>query len=346
MSSTPITSFQPTATPVGRRSDLPAAAPTPSAPSELPSASRTPTDRLSLNAAPETPEAPLSDVVRRAREAQEAQAREQRIQEVLAESPSGIIGDSIKYWEDLAQGGGAQAAIGKTFVGLLEFSGLASLERSAAELGARVGADDSTANIAKAGGKLALDAGIVALNAVAAGKAVTSAARAAGAVLGLGETAAQALPTVVRHYTSAAAAESIMKDGMLVASKAGSSGFNKVYLLAEEGSNVGMNALRRLNIGHAGSARTAAAIEINLAKLPPEALAQFQRESARGLLGLENFVTHLGNLDLKAMGDAVRLVDAGQMAVTAEQLLKSGASLLGVGSAVTSANRAAQGVVR
>lgn len=346
MSGNPITSNQPNVNPLVRRPGAPLAPPTTAVPATPGSPAGEPGpriggDRLNVSASP-APSAPeLSDVARRAREAQAAQAREARIQEVLREAPPGIIGESINFWNDFAKEGGAKWAVGKAFVGLLEFSGLASVERSAGELGARVGADDSAWNITKSAGKLAFDSGIVILNGLAAGKAVASGVKAVGAAFGAGETAARALPQVVRHYTSAAAAESIMKDGVLYASKAGSSGFNKIYFLAEEGANAGMNFLRRLNIGHLGSGRTAAAIEVNLSKLPPAMLSQFERAAANGIMGLEKFVTHSGSLNLKALGDAVRVVDAGQMAVTAEQLLRSGATLLGLGSTVTSANRAA-----
>ncbi|MBL8923538.1 MAG: hypothetical protein JNJ54_32085 [Myxococcaceae bacterium] len=273
---------------------------------------------------------------RAARPVQAPPTKEQIVQEVLKDGPKGTVGQAVDYWKQVGQQGGAKGVAGKVMGGLLEFSGLPAVERSAAELGARVGVDDSKANIAKAGGKLAFNAGVVVLNGLAAGKAVTS-------VLGLGGKAANLSASVVRHYTSADTAQKIMQSGEIWASKVGNAGVDKVYLLAEQGSG-GMNFLRRLNIGYGSAAKTAKAIEINLTKLPPEVAAKFVESAASGPLALEKFVTHAGSLNFNAFRDAVRVLDTNTMRVTMEQLGKAGASLGKVVAATVSGNRAAGSV--
>lgn len=158
--------------------------------------------------------------------------------------------------------------------------------------------------------------------------------------MGLGGKAASVGSTVVRHYTSAETAQKIMQSGEIWASKVGNAGVDKVYLLAEQGGG-GMNFLRRLNIGYAGAAKTAKAVEINLTKLPPEVAAKFVKSAASGPLALEQFVTHAGNFNFSAFKDAVRVLDTNAMQVTLGQLAKAGASLGKVGAATVSANRAA-----
>lgn len=262
---------------------------------------------------------------------------EDMVQETLKDGPKGVVGEALDFWNDLGKSEGVKGVVGKAMAGLLEFSGLPDVERSAAELGARVGAGDSAGNIAKTGGKLAFHSGIVMLNGFAGGKAVTG--------LMAGKNAAAALPTVVRHYTNAETAAKIMQSGEIWASKAGNAGFNKVYLLAEEGANKGMNFLRRLNIGYGEAGKTAKAIEIDLTKLPPEVVKNFQRELASGPLNLEKFMTHQGNFNFNQFRDAVKVVDTQQMAVTMDQLAKTGAAVAKVGVATHDLKQGVQGAL-
>lgn len=264
---------------------------------------------------------------------------EQIVQEVMRDRPKGLVGDAVEYWDKVGQQGGLKGAAGKVMSGLLEFSGLPAVERDAAELGARVGAGDSKKNILKTGGKLAFDSGVVLMNGMAGGKAVTG-------LVGATRASEAALPTIVRHYTSVEKAAEIMKSGEIWATKAGNAGLNKVYMLAEDGSNQGMNFLRRLNVGYAKTAETAKAIEIDLSKLPPDVVANFQREAAKGPLSLEHFMTHQGSFKFNQFRDAVKLVDAQGMATTLEQLKNTGASMAKVGTLGQDVSNASQAAVR
>lgn len=314
----------------------------PKAPEHPPAGPSTPT--------PEQPkQAPLSRDQRQGTEQGHASSiglesaeLEAQIQDLMKSAPKGIVGEAVDFWHELGQEGGVKGAVGKTMEGLLEFSGLPSVERSAGELGARVGAGDSNANIAKAGAKLAFHSGVVLLNGIGAGKAVTS-ALSGGSKLA---TAAEGGTQILRHYTSAEKAAQIMKSGEIWASKAGNAGINKVYLLAEEGGNAGMHLLRRFNIGYSRGAETAKAVEINLAKLPPEVAAAFKRELAKGPLALEQFITHSGNFNFNAFREAVTLVDTQKMAVTMEQVVKAGGSLLKAGALVEDFKQGVNGASR
>lgn len=266
--------------------------------------------------------------------------KEAQIQEVLKDGPKGVVGQAADYWDDMAAKPGAAGVLGATMSGLLSISGLKEVEKSAAELGARVGSDDSAGNIAKAGGKLALDSALVAMNGVSGAGALRSMA-AKGVTKGAGEVTAN----VVRHYTSAADAAKIMSSGEIWASKAGNAGLDKVYLLAEESGKGGMNLLRRLNIGYADGAKTAKAIEIDLSKVPPEVRARITQAAAKGPLGLENFVTHAGKLDFNEFRGAVRVLDTEKMAVTMDQLAKAGGQVAKFGTAVADARQVSQDVI-
>lgn len=267
-----------------------------------------PTDGLTLSAAP-GPSSSLEDLV--------AKAKEAMVQGVLKDGPKGTVGEAVEYWDDVSKQGGLTGAIGTGLKGLLELSGLPALERSAAELGARVGVGDSKMAIAKASGMVLFDSAIVIGNSLLVGKALGSLAKAAGVVT----AEAEAAPTILRHYMSAESLERKMQRGTIYAATAGSSGLDKVYFLAEQGSNQGMNFLRRFNIGYLNPGQTAKAIEIDLAKLPPELAAKFQLEMTKGTLNLERFVTHQGTLHLKDLQGAMRVVDAQAMPITAEQVL-------------------------
>lgn len=262
--------------------------------------------------------------------------KEAMVLDVMKDGPKGVVQESLDFWNSLGESDGAKGVVGKAMAGLLEFSGLPAVERSAGELGARVGVGDSAGNIAKSAGKLAFHSGVVALNGLAAGKALTSLAKGSA-------VAAEAVPQVIRHYTSAEKAAKIMQSGEIWASKAGNAGVNKVYLLAEGGASKGMNALRRLNIGYGRSKETAKAIEINLSKLPPEVAKRFQKELASGPLNLERFITHKGNLDFNDFRSAVRVLDTEQLAVTMQQLGKAGASLAKAGALTQDARQGVQG---
>lgn len=265
-------------------------------------------------------------------------SKEQLVQEVLRDGPKGTVGEAQAYWDRMAQQGGVKGAVGTAMSTLLEVSGLPSVERSAAELGARVGVGDSKTNIAKAGGKLAFDSAMVMLNGVAAGKALVSAAGLTKAV--------QVAPTVVRHYTNAENAAKIMKSGEIWASGAGNAGVNKVYLLAEEGGSRGMNMLRRFNIGYGNAGKTAKAIEIDLTKLSPEVAAKFVQSAASGPLGLEQFVTHAGKLDFNSFRHAVRVLDTEAMAITLQQAARAGESLGKVTAGAVAFDRAVDNTLK
>lgn len=254
-------------------------------------------------------------------------SKEAIVRDAMA-SAQGPVGRAVTYWRAQSHAGGWRGVAGKVMGGLLTFSGLPQVERAAGELGARVGVGDSKRNIAKSAGALLFDSGLVLLNALGAGKVLTGAARGVEA----------AAPTVLRHYTSAEAAQKILDSGVIFASKAGSSGLDKVYLLAERGHK-GMSWLRRLNIGRTG-AQTARAVEIDLSKLPPSLAASFRVEATRGPLGLEHFVTHAGQLDLAALRGAVKVVDTEVLKPSWEEWLKAGGRLSGFGLLVHDANAA------
>lgn len=265
-------------------------------------------------------------------------SKEQLVQQVLSDGPKGTVGEAQAYWDRMSQQGGVKGAVGTAMSTLLEVSGLPAVERSAAELGARVGVGDSAGNIAKAGGKLAFDSAMVMLNGLAAGKAIASAAGLTKAV--------QVAPTVVRHYTSADKAAKIMQSGEIWASGAGNAGVNKVYLLAEEGGSRGMNMLRRFNIGYGNAGKTAKAIEIDLTKLPPEVAAKFVQSAASGPLGLEQFVTHAGKLDFNSFRHAVRVLDTEAMAVTMQQAARAGDSFGKVTAGAVAFDRAVDNTLK
>lgn len=265
------------------------------------------------------------------------QTKEAQIQEVLEDGPKGLVGEAKDYWDDMAEKPGVAGVVGTAMSGLLSLSGLAEVEKSAAELGARVGAGDSAGNIAKAGGKLGLNAALAGTNLAMGAGAVRSAVT-KGAATAVGGS-------VVRHYTSAATAEKIMQSGEIWASKAGNAGLDKVYLLAEQGGNSGMNLLRRLNIGYGKSGQTAKAIEIDLTKVPADVRARITESAAKGPLGLENFVTHQGKLDFNEFRGAVRVLDTEQMAVTMGQLGKAGASMAKFGTVVNDVQNTANELV-
>jgi hypothetical protein len=269
-----------------------------------------------------------------------APTREQLVQEVLADGPKGVVGEAVAYWDAQGAKGGLAGGVGKVMSGLLEVSGLPAVERSAGELGARVGVGDSKANIALAGGKLALDSAVVLANGLTAG-------RASMAVAGVRTAGEAVASTVVRHYTSAATAEKIMQSGEIWASKVGNAGLNKVYLLAEDGAGKsGMNLLRRLNVGYADGAKVAKAIEFDLSKLPADVAQKFVQSAASGPLGLEKFITHSGSLNFEAFRGAVRVLDAEGMKVTMGQLGKAGASLGKMAAALVDTDRGAKAAVK
>lgn len=264
------------------------------------------------------------------------------VQELIKDADQeGLLGEALAYWRNERKKDGAAGYVGAAMETLLEFSGLPAVQRSSAELGARVGLGDSDLNIAKAGGKLAFDSGMVVLNGVAAAGALGSAGKAAKGVLA-GEAALETAATtarVVRHYTTAESAAKIMQSGEIWASAKGVLGRDKVYLLAENAGERGMNFLRKANIG---VPPTGVAIEIDLAKLPVEVAAKFRTEGFRGFLNQENFITHAGKFDFKDFRDAVKMVPTEKLATTFDQVLKAGGTLADGAAAIVDANRGAQ----
>lgn len=271
---------------------------------------------------------------------------EAEVQELVKDAENdGILGEALEFWRNERKKDGAAGYVGAAMETLLEFSGLPAVQRSSAELGARVGAGDSNLNIAKAGGKLAFDSGMVILNGVAAAGALGSAGKAAKGILA-GEAALEAAATtarVVRHYTTAETALKIMDSGEIWASAKGMAGNDKVYLLAEKAGERGMNFLRQANIG---VAKTGVAIEIDLAKLPAEVAAKFRTEGFRGFLNQENFITHAGKFDFTAFRDAVKMVPTEKLATTFDQVLKAGGTLADGAAALVDFNRGVQTVAK
>lgn len=269
---------------------------------------------------------------------------DQKVAEITRDTASdSVVGSAVQYWHDMRKQDGVAGYVGAGMETLLEFSGLPAVDRSSAELGARVGLGDTNAHIAKAAGKLAFDSGMVLLNGMAAGGALASAGKAVKAVAA-GEAVADTAATtanVVRHYTSAENALKIMKSGEIWASKTGLAGGDKVYLLAENAGPRGMNFLRQLNIGVSDASK---AVEIDLAKLPPDVVASFQKEGFRGLMNGENFVTHAGKFDFNAFRDAVKVVDSEHLATTFQQVVNAGGRLVSVGESAVNVRRGAQGL--
>lgn len=268
--------------------------------------------------------------------------REAIVQEALKDGPKGMVGEAVDYWREQRKQEGVMGYVAAGMEGLLELSGLPAVERSAQELGARVGAGAD--GVGWTATKLTFNCGMVLLNGLAAGKAVSSGAKA----LGLGAAGANAgkaaLPGVVRHYTSAKAVAAIQESGVLLASKTGLAGGNKIYMVGEKTAEGGLNVFRRLNFGHAGRSSTAKAIEIDLSKLPPAMRERFTVEAQKGFLNLEHFITHTGQLKLADLGPAVRIVDAAEVAVTMEQALKGGYALTQVGQLGVDTHHLAQGL--
>jgi hypothetical protein len=255
----------------------------------------------------------------------------------------GVVGSAKQYWHDMRKDAGAAGYLGATMETLLEFSGLPAVERSSAELGTRVGMGDTKTHIAKAGGKLAFDSGMVLLNGLAAGGALASAGKAAK-TLAVGEAALDTVATtatIVRHYTSAETAIKIMQSGEIWATKTGMAGGDKVYLLAENAGSRGMNFLRQLNIG---VAKTGTAVEFDMSKVPAEVAQRFRVEGFRGFFNQENFVTHGGKLDFRAFQDAVKVVTVEKLPLTFDQILKAGGSLTSVGVGAEDVGRGSAGL--
>lgn len=306
------------------------------------------TDRLTLGTGKVEPKpaanTPEQVALAADREAKRAAWVEQQVTELVNDhADEGVAGNAKAFWHDMRKKDGAAGYLGAAMETLLDFSGLPALEKSSAELGARVGLGDSNMNIAKASGKVAFDAGMVALNGLAAGKAVVAVGRGARAVVA-GGAAVEAVATsarVVRHYTTAADAAKIMQSGEIWATAKGMAGNDKVYLLAENVGSRGMNFLRQANIG---VAKTGVAIEIDLAKLPVEVAQRFRTEGFRGFLNQENFITHAGKFDFKAFRDAVSMVPTEKLAVTFEQVLNAGGKLANTGVALGDVDRGVKGL--
>lgn len=264
------------------------------------------------------------------------------VQEALRDGPKGMVGEAVDYWREKRQDDGVMGYVAAGMEGLLELSGLPAVERSAQELGARVGAGAD--GQVWAATKLTFNCGMVLLNGLVAGKAVTSGAKALGVGAAAANAGKAALPGIVRHYTSAKAVAAIESSGVLFASKTGLAGGNKIYMVGEKTAEGGLNVFRRLNFGHAGRSSTAKAIEIDLSKLPPAMRERFTVEAQKGFLNLEHFITHTGQLKLAELGPAVRIVDAAEVAVTMEQALKGGYALTQVGQLGVDTHHLAQGL--